>query len=207
MEYEIYLSYTFVGPDQTTTIAATRVLIFLMFLMMNTVLETGKMLLKEGRASLVVMHHVRQHSLLLIMSDSYCVGMFAGMVFFSLYLANKISVFRRSGRGHSLRVIIVLLPIMAAMIVAITRMRDYWHHWEGIYICNVVCDVLMFVMCAHVLFVCVSKIFVLNTFTSSLSPPDITVGALMGENICQYYTSGILCKIHACSRFLCSAIV
>lgn len=86
------------------------------------------------------------------MSDSYCVGMFAGMVFFSLYLANKISVFRRSGRGHSLRVIIVLLPIMAAMLVAITRMRDYWHHWEGIYLCVRVMHAMS--VCAHALFVC-----------------------------------------------------
>ncbi|XP_065919293.1 phospholipid phosphatase 5-like [Dysidea avara] len=58
--------------------------------------------------------------------------MFTGMVFFSLYLANKMSVFRRNGRGHSLRLIIVLVPIIAAMIVAITRLRDYWHHWEDI---------------------------------------------------------------------------
>jgi len=109
-----------------------------MFLMTKTVLGTVKMLWKEGRAFLVVMHHVRQHFLLLIVSDSCYVGMFAGMVFFSLYLANKMSAFRRSGRGHSLRVIIVLVPIMAAVIVAITRMRDYWHHWEGIYVlCNV----------------------------------------------------------------------
>jgi len=90
----------------------------------------------EGRKSFPSGHASckRQCSPLLSMTDSCRVGMFAGMVFLSLYLASKMSVFRRNGRGHSLRLIIVLLPILAAMIVAITRMRDYWHHWEGVYL-------------------------------------------------------------------------
>ena len=139
--------------------------------MATTVLGTKKMFFQEGRVFQVATHHVRQHLLLPSTSDSYCVGMFTGMVFFSLYLANKMSVFRRNGRGHSLRLIIVLVPIIAAMIVAITRLRDYWHHWEGILL-----------VCASV------QIFVLSFYISfyifPLSPPlDITVGALMGENM------------------------
>lgn len=40
-------------------------------------------------------------------------------------------VFNQSGRGHSLRLLLVLTPLLVAVMVAISRVRDYWHHWEG----------------------------------------------------------------------------
>lgn len=59
------------------------------------------------------------------------IGIFTGFVYLSLYLAGKLMVFNQNGRGHSLRLLLVLTPLIVAMMVAISRVRDYWHHWEG----------------------------------------------------------------------------
>lgn len=40
-------------------------------------------------------------------------------------------IFNQSGRGHSLRLLLVLTPLLVAVMIAISRVRDYWHHWEG----------------------------------------------------------------------------
>ena len=58
-------------------------------------------------------------------------GIFTGFVYLSLYLAGKLMIFHQSGRGHSLRLLLVLTPLLVATMVAISRVRDYWHHWEG----------------------------------------------------------------------------
>ena len=58
-------------------------------------------------------------------------GIFTGSVYLSLYLASKLMVFNQNGRGHSLRLLLVLTPLLVAMMIAISRVRDYWHHWEG----------------------------------------------------------------------------
>ncbi|XP_006843771.2 lipid phosphate phosphatase 2 isoform X2 [Amborella trichopoda] len=56
---------------------------------------------------------------------------FAGLGFLSLYLSGKIKVFDR--RGHVAKLCIVFLPLLAACLVGISRVDDYWHHWQDVF--------------------------------------------------------------------------
>ncbi|XP_050228842.1 lipid phosphate phosphatase 2-like isoform X3 [Mercurialis annua] len=56
---------------------------------------------------------------------------FAGLGFLSLYLSGKIQVFDR--RGHVAKLCIVFLPLLAASLVGISRVDDYWHHWQDVF--------------------------------------------------------------------------
>ncbi|KAL5726569.1 hypothetical protein ACHQM5_009603 [Ranunculus cassubicifolius] len=56
---------------------------------------------------------------------------FAGLGFLSLYLAGKIQVF--DGRGHVAKICIVIFPLLAACLVGISRVDDYWHHWTDVF--------------------------------------------------------------------------
>ncbi|XP_023746271.1 putative lipid phosphate phosphatase 3, chloroplastic isoform X2 [Lactuca sativa] len=56
---------------------------------------------------------------------------FAGLGFLALYLAGKIKVFDR--RGHVAKLCIVFLPILMASLVAVSRVDDYWHHWQDVF--------------------------------------------------------------------------
>ncbi|MCD7454804.1 putative lipid phosphate phosphatase 3, chloroplastic [Datura stramonium] len=56
---------------------------------------------------------------------------FAGLGFLSLYLAGKIKAFDR--RGHVAKLCIVLLPLLMASLVGISRVDDYWHHWQDVF--------------------------------------------------------------------------
>ncbi|XP_020592396.1 lipid phosphate phosphatase 2-like [Phalaenopsis equestris] len=55
---------------------------------------------------------------------------FAGLGFFSWYLAGKIRAFDR--RGHVAKLCIVLLPLLCAALIAVSRVDDYWHHWQDV---------------------------------------------------------------------------
>ncbi|KAM0047690.1 putative phosphatidate phosphatase [Helianthus debilis subsp. tardiflorus] len=56
---------------------------------------------------------------------------FAGLGFLALYLAGKIKVFDRS--GHVAKLCIVFLPLLMASLVAVSRVDDYWHHWQDVF--------------------------------------------------------------------------
>ncbi|CAN0871429.1 Putative lipid phosphate phosphatase 3, chloroplastic [Linum grandiflorum] len=56
---------------------------------------------------------------------------FAGLGFLSLYLSGKIKVFDR--QGHIGKLCIVILPLLAASLVAISRVDDYRHHWQDVF--------------------------------------------------------------------------
>ncbi|XP_020224715.1 probable lipid phosphate phosphatase 4 [Cajanus cajan] len=56
---------------------------------------------------------------------------FAGLGFLSWYLSGKIRVFDR--RGHIAKLCIVLLPLLVAALVGVTRVDDYWHHWTDVF--------------------------------------------------------------------------
>ncbi|XP_051146147.1 lipid phosphate phosphatase 2-like [Andrographis paniculata] len=56
---------------------------------------------------------------------------FAGLAFLSLYLSGKIKCFDR--RGHVAKLCIVFLPLLAACLVGISRVDDYWHHWQDVF--------------------------------------------------------------------------
>ena len=36
-------------------------------------------------------------------------------------------------RGHVAKLCIVLLPLLLATMVAISRVDDYWHHWQDVF--------------------------------------------------------------------------
>jgi len=54
---------------------------------------------------------------------------FATLGFLSFYLMGKLKIFSEEGRGKSLRLIFCFLPMIAAMLIAISRTMDY-HHWK-----------------------------------------------------------------------------
>ncbi|KEH44176.1 lipid phosphate phosphatase-like protein [Medicago truncatula] len=56
---------------------------------------------------------------------------FAGLGFLSLYLCGKIKVFDR--QGHIAKLCILFLPLLAACLVGISRVDDYWHHWQDVF--------------------------------------------------------------------------
>ncbi|KAK4260775.1 hypothetical protein QN277_003848 [Acacia crassicarpa] len=56
---------------------------------------------------------------------------FAGLGFLSLYLSGKIKAFDR--RGHVARLCIVVLPLLVASLVGVSRVDDYWHHWQDVF--------------------------------------------------------------------------
>lgn len=55
---------------------------------------------------------------------------FAGLGFLAWYLAGKIQAFDR--KGHIARLCLVLAPLLGAVLVAISRVDDYWHHWQDV---------------------------------------------------------------------------
>ncbi|KAK9925813.1 hypothetical protein M0R45_023078 [Rubus argutus] len=56
---------------------------------------------------------------------------FAGLGFLAWYLSGKIKVFDR--RGHAAKLCIILLPILGAALVGVSRVDDYWHHWQDVF--------------------------------------------------------------------------
>uniref|UniRef100_A0A7N0U389 Phosphatidic acid phosphatase type 2/haloperoxidase domain-containing protein n=1 Tax=Kalanchoe fedtschenkoi TaxID=63787 RepID=A0A7N0U389_KALFE len=56
---------------------------------------------------------------------------FAGLGFFSWYMAGKVRAFNR--RGHVAKLCIVFLPLLVAALVAVSRVDDYWHHWQDVF--------------------------------------------------------------------------
>ncbi|GAB4840334.1 hypothetical protein Ancab_021101 [Ancistrocladus abbreviatus] len=56
---------------------------------------------------------------------------FAGLGFLSLYLSGKIKAFNR--KGHIAKLCIIFLPLLAASLVAVSRVDDYWHHWQDVF--------------------------------------------------------------------------
>jgi len=85
--------------------------------------------LKTTKKSLPHLQNARR---LLLCSCTSCLpGSFAGLGFLSWYLAGKMKAFDR--RGHVAKLCIVLLPLLLATMVAISRVDDYWHHWQDVF--------------------------------------------------------------------------
>ncbi|KAK1281150.1 Lipid phosphate phosphatase 2 [Acorus gramineus] len=59
---------------------------------------------------------------------SWC---FAGLGFLALYLSGKTKVFDH--KGHVSKLCLVFLPLLVAALVGISRVNDYWHHWEDVF--------------------------------------------------------------------------
>lgn len=56
---------------------------------------------------------------------------FAGLGFLAWYISGKIRAFDR--RGHVAKLCIVFAPILLAALVAVSRVDDYWHHWQDVF--------------------------------------------------------------------------
>ncbi|XP_052176626.1 lipid phosphate phosphatase 2-like [Diospyros lotus] len=56
---------------------------------------------------------------------------FAGLGFLSLYLSGKIRAFDH--RGNVVKVCIVIMPYLMAILVGVSRVSDYWHHWTDVF--------------------------------------------------------------------------
>ncbi|CAI0447253.1 unnamed protein product [Linum tenue] len=58
-------------------------------------------------------------------------GSFAGLGFLALYLSGKVRVFDQ--KGHVAKLCIVFFPLLFAALVGISRVDDYWHHWQDVF--------------------------------------------------------------------------
>lgn len=58
-------------------------------------------------------------------------GSFAGLVYLSWYLSGKVRVFDRN--GNIAKLCHVLLPVLMAALIAVSRVDDYWHHWQDVF--------------------------------------------------------------------------
>lgn len=63
---------------------------------------------------------------------------FAGLGFLTFYFIGKLKVFREEGRGKSLRLIVCFIPMVLALLVAISRTCDYHHHWQDVTVGSVI---------------------------------------------------------------------
>ncbi|XP_063939906.1 putative lipid phosphate phosphatase 3, chloroplastic, partial [Daucus carota subsp. sativus] len=59
-------------------------------------------------------------------------GSFAGLGFLSFYLAGKLKAFDQ--KVNVAKICTVLLPLLAAALVCVSRVDDYRHHWQDVFV-------------------------------------------------------------------------
>ncbi|XVF20730.1 hypothetical protein REPUB_Repub12eG0028000 [Reevesia pubescens] len=92
----------------------------------NVLCHGDKSVIKEGHKSFPSGHTSSLEDFWI-----HILGSFAGLGFLSLYLSGKIKAFDH--RGHVAKLCIVFLPLLAASLVGISRVDDYWHHWQDVF--------------------------------------------------------------------------
>ncbi|CAJ0839558.1 17737_t:CDS:2 [Entrophospora sp. SA101] len=66
-----------------------------------------------------------------LQTEKSCIPAFAGMGYFSLYLAGKLHVFDR--KGYTYKSFVVVTPLVIAILICISRTQDYRHHWQDVF--------------------------------------------------------------------------
>lgn len=61
---------------------------------------------------------------------SFCSVSFAGLGYLSLSFANRLAVFRRP---RAWKFVIFIAPWFGALMIALTRVNDYRHHWSDVF--------------------------------------------------------------------------
>ncbi|EPS65632.1 hypothetical protein M569_09147, partial [Genlisea aurea] len=56
---------------------------------------------------------------------------FAGLTFLAWYISGKIKAFDR--KGHVAKLCVLFLPLLVAALVGVSRVDDYWHHWQDVF--------------------------------------------------------------------------
>lgn len=49
-----------------------------------------------------------------------------------MYIAGKLGTFF-DRRGHTVKLLPVILPLLLATFIAVTRVDNYWHHWFDVF--------------------------------------------------------------------------
>jgi len=57
---------------------------------------------------------------------------FCSCTFIALFLAAQLGVFNKRGKGQTWRLLLFILPLLAAALVAVSRTADYHHHWQDV---------------------------------------------------------------------------
>ncbi|KPU75513.1 uncharacterized protein Dana_GF11605, isoform B [Drosophila ananassae] len=57
---------------------------------------------------------------------------FASFGFIAYYVGAKLHAFDARGRGHTWRLCLSVIPLMIALMVAVSRTCDYHHHWQDV---------------------------------------------------------------------------
>ncbi|KAH8306341.1 hypothetical protein KR018_008357 [Drosophila ironensis] len=57
---------------------------------------------------------------------------FASFGFIAYYVGAKLHAFDARGRGHTWRLCIAVVPLVIALLVAVSRTCDYHHHWQDV---------------------------------------------------------------------------
>nr|XP_016938408.2 phospholipid phosphatase 5 isoform X1 [Drosophila suzukii] len=57
---------------------------------------------------------------------------FASFGFIAYYVGAKLHAFDIRGRGHTWRLCIAVIPLLIALLVAVSRTCDYHHHWQDV---------------------------------------------------------------------------
>ncbi|XP_052773671.1 phospholipid phosphatase 5-like [Mya arenaria] len=57
---------------------------------------------------------------------------FSCLAFISLYLAGKLHIFNMRGKGSAWRIVVVILPLLWATMIGVSRTADYHHHWQDV---------------------------------------------------------------------------
>jgi len=57
---------------------------------------------------------------------------FCALGFIAVFLASQLKAFVTKGKGSSWRMLLTLIPLLAATLVGVSRTCDYHHHWQDV---------------------------------------------------------------------------